>query len=492
MMEFVSTRGKAKAVGFEDALLNGMPEDGGLYVPAHIPTVSASTLASWANLPFNDLAYEILSQFIDDGVIPAGDLKELIAKSTGTFTHQDIVPVVPLPNHENQYLLELFHGPTLSFKDVAMGFLLNCMDYLLKRRNEKVSIIMATTGDTGPAAAFASCGKQETIDCWVLYPRGFISEEQERQITTLGQPNVHAIAVENCPNGADDLDDVLFDMFDDRDLVKAYNLSSVNSVNWCRVMFQSIHYFYAYFRTVKNVGDPITFSVPAGAFGNLFAGFLAREMGLPVETFICAQNRNSPLHRLHQTGNYERLPLEVTPSNAIDISLPYNYWRFLYFISGQDHAALDGWMREMQKTGRITFDQNMLNGIRRGYETASISDQNTLDTIKHVFETCDGYLLDPHGAVAVTASLDYARRAPKGTKIVSLLTAHPSKFPDVIQKALGSERDLPASALHPSIEAVRNQFQAVCLIDCPKLKAALVHGLDASSTSRATHGGEQA
>lgn len=484
MMQFVSTRGKAKTVGFEDVLLNGMPEDGGLYVPTHIPTISASRLESWSDLSFNDLAYEVLSCYIDDSVIAEDDLRHLIAKSTSTFGHKDIVPVVPLPNHDNQYLLELFHGPTLSFKDVAMGFMLNCMDFLLKRRKESVSIIMATTGDTGPAAAFASCGKLETIDCWVLYPRGFISEEQERQITTLGQPNVHAVAVENCPNGADDLDDVLFEMFDDRKLVEAYNLSSVNSVNWCRVMFQSIHYFYAYFRTVEKVGDPITFSVPAGAFGNLFAGFLAREMGLPVETFICAQNRNNPLHRLHQTGTYERLPLEVTPSNAIDISLPYNYWRFLYFVSGQDHVALDGWMKEIQADGGITFDATMMQNIRRGYETTSISDQETLDTIKNVFETSDGYLLDPHGAVAVSASRDFAARAPEGTRIISLLTAHPSKFPDVIRQALDSDSDLPSGALHPSIEAVKNQFQTMNVIDCPKLKAALIHGLDASSHSR--------
>lgn len=251
MVRFVSTRGDARPVGFEDALLKGVPEDGGLYVPEAIPTVSRSTLERWANLSFNDLAYEVLAQYIDESVIPMGDLKALISKSTATFSHSDVVPVIPFPGRENQYLLELFHGPTLSFKDVAMGFMLNCMDYLLKRRGEKVSILMATTGDTGPAAAYASCSKQETIDCWVLYPRGFISVEQERQITTLGQPNVHAVAVEHCPNGADDLDDVLFDLLNTRELVETFNLSSVNSVNWCRVMFQSIHYFYAYFRVAE-------------------------------------------------------------------------------------------------------------------------------------------------------------------------------------------------------------------------------------------------
>lgn len=477
MIKFVSTRGKAKAVDFEQAVLNGFAEDRGFYVPDTIPSVSGEQMQSWSELSFNDLAFEILSLYIDRSLIPADDLKQLIAQSTAPFTHPDIVPVVPLKGEKDQYLLELFHGPTLSFKDIAMGFLVNCMDYFLKRRKDTVSIVMCTTGDTGPAAAYASRGKK-SINCWVLYPREFLSEEQTRQMSTLNEPNIHAVAVENCAGGGDDIDDVIAELFADRDLVQKFRLSSVNSVNWCRVMYQSIHYFYSYFRVVDKVGEPITFSVPAGAFGNLFAGFLAREMGLPVAKFICANNRNGTIHRLHETGRFGREPIKMTPSNAIDITLPYNYWRFLYFVSGKNGKAVDGWMNQIQEQGYVEFDDTMMQAIRKGYVTTAISDEATLATIDRIYQQTGGYLLDPHGAVAVTAAKDFASRTPERTKIISILTAHPSKFSDVTLKALTGVEEMPEAGKHESIEAVKNHFETVKLIDCNRLKTALIHGME--------------
>lgn len=480
MVRYVSTKGTTPPVDFETAVLKGFAEDGGMFVPEKIPRISAGQLKEWSNLSFNGLAFEILSLFIDRSILPAEDLEQLISKSTGTFSHPDIIPVVPLGSDSNHFVMELFHGPTLSFKDVAMGFLINVMDYFLQRRGESVSLLIATTGDTGPAAAYASCGKK-TIDCWVLYPREFISEEQARQMTTLGAPNVHAVAVENCPDGGDNLDIVIAEMFEDKDLVEKLHLSSVNSINWCRVMFQSVHYFHAYFQTVREPGDDLAFSVPTGAFGNMFAGYLAREMGLPVASLICANNRNAAVHRVFETNRFSRASLKQTPSNAIDIALPYNYWRFLYFVSGQNSEAVRKWMSDYQKNGFVEFDEPMMTGITNGFLTAAVGDDETLSTISEVFSETGGYLLDPHGAVAVAAARKVYPRLLSGTKVVSLLTAHPSKFPKITRRALNTGDSLPPAGRHDSIERVKNQFQQVKLCDCSKLKEALIHGLTQQS-----------
>ncbi len=476
MLNYVSTKGGILPVDFETAVLKGFADDGGMFVPQMIPEVSADLLQEWSALSFNDLAFEILSLYIDKSIIPESDLKELISRSTQPFNHPDVIPVLPLGRDSNQFVLELFHGPTLSFKDVAMGFLINTMDYFLERKREKVSLLIATTGDTGPAAAYASCGKK-TIDCWVLYPSGFVSEEQERQMTTLQAPNVHAVSVENCPDGGDDLDLVIARLFKDKKLVKKLHLSSVNSINWCRVMFQSVHYFYAYFKIAGKIGDKIAVSVPTGAFGNLFAGYLAREMGLPVGSFICANNTNATIHRVLETNTFSRKNLKQTPSNAIDIALPYNYWRFLYFVSGQDGKVVKKWMNDYQEQGQVQFDDAMMEKIKQGFLSAAISDEETLSTISETYEKFDGYLLDPHGAVAVAASNSLIQDLPPDTKVVSLLTAHPAKFPDITRRALKIDGDLPMSGLHDSIEEVKDRFQQVKRCDCSKLEAALMHGM---------------
>lgn len=476
MMKYVSTRGGGSPVDFETAVLQGFADDGGLYVPESLPRISDETLSGWAELSFNELAFEILSLYIDRSIIPEQDLRELILNSTSTFSHPEVLPVRPIREKSNHFIMELFHGPTLSFKDIAMGFLINCMDYLLERRGESVSLLLATTGDTGPAAAYASQGKKH-IDCWALYPRGFISEEQERQMTALAAANVHAVAVENCPDGGDDLDMVIGRMFEDKELVKKLGLSSVNSINWCRVLFQTIHYFYGYFQVVDKVGEKICFSVPTGGFGNLLGGYVAREMGLPVSEFICANNSNGAVHRILETGRLTKEKIKQTVSNAIDLILPYNYWRLLYFASGCNSDAVSRWMDEYSDRGAVSFEEEILARIRKGFFSVAVSDQDTLETMADTYQQTGGYLLDPHGAVAVAAVHQLKNSLPNSVKVISLLTAHPAKFPDITRRALHIEGELPEVSRHHSIEKVKNQFQRLQLCDCSQLQEVLTRGI---------------
>lgn len=476
MIRYVSTKGGISPVSFDEAVLQGFAADGGLFVPETIPVISINQLEEWSCLGFVDLAFEILSLFIDPTIISKDELKLLVQNSFTAFEHPDIVPLVPIGNDNRTYVMELFHGPTLSFKDVAMGFLINIISYFLEKKNDHISLILATTGDTGPAAAHAAAGKQ-TIDCWPLYPKGMISEEQERQMTTLDAANIHPVGVENCPDGGDDLDIVVARMFADRDLRQRLKLSSVNSINWCRVMVQAVHYFYGYYQAVEKVGEKIIFSVPTGAFGNLFGGYLARSMGLPVESFICANNKNKALHTAYSTGIFKKTDLQVSVSSAIDIVVPYNFWRFLYFCSGCDHKKIASWMSEFSKTGEIHLDDRTVAAINDGFCSTSVSDDKTLKTISRIFEESNGCLLDPHGAVAVAAVEELKNQFPNDKKIICLATAHPAKFPDVIKKALQTGGALPGQAVHKSLEKAAKVCQHIRLCNCKNLEYALVEAM---------------
>lgn len=469
MIKLVSTRGGVAPVDFETAVLQGFANDGGLFVPESIPRISEEQLRAWSSLSFSDLAFEILSLYIDRSIMSADKLSELLADSFGRFSHPDVTPVVGLKSKPNRYILELSHGPTLSFKDMAMGFLVNAVDFFLTRKNDWVSLVLATTGDTGPAAAHAAAGKK-SIECWPLYPEGMISDEQVRQMTTLEESNIHAVGVSNCPDGGDDLDLVIADMFADIELKRKLRLSSVNSINWCRVMAQSIHYFHAYFQVVDRVGEEVVFSVPAGAFGNLFGGFLAREMGLPVKSFIAANNRNTALHRVFTTGRFTKADLIPCASSAIDIVVPYNFWRYLYFASGRNSEKIRQWMTDFQQRGEARLDEQTLAEVRRGFVSASVEDDRTLAAMANLYRSEDAYLMDPHTAVAVVAAEELAGSFPEDTKIVCLSTAHPSKFPDVVRKALG---ELPEQATHESLENARKLCQRVRRCDLNHLAPAL-------------------
>ena len=476
MIQFVSTKGGISPVAFDEAVLQGFAADGGLFVPDSIPAISQQQLESWADLSYQDLAFEILSLFIDRLIIPSNDLRQLLNDSYRGFEHPDVIKLVPYGTDQRTFIMELFHGPTLSFKDIAMGFLMNVLDYFLKKRNQHLNIILATTGDTGPAAAWAAAGKQ-TIDCWPLYPRGMISDPQERQMTTLGAANVHPVGVENCPDGGDDLDLVVAKLFADEKLVKNLNLSSVNSINWCRVMMQAVHYFYGYYRAVQNVGDKVIFSVPSGAFGNSFAGYLARSMGLPVETFICANNTNQALHTAFSQGVFAKKDLVQTISSAIDICVPYNFWRFLYFSVDGDSDTIKQWMEEFEQNGHVDLDHQTRASIQSGFISISVSDEQTSETIKESFNNSNSYLLDPHTAVAVAASNNLRDKLPEKAKVICLATAHPAKFPDIMKQCLVVNGELPVQARHDSLDKASKVCQHLRLCDIDHLEHALVEAM---------------
>ena len=371
MIKYTSTRGGISPVGFDEAVLQGLADDGGLFVPEIIPTISAKQLQQWSTLNYTSLAYEILSLFVDPQIIPSEELKPLLRESFSGFEHPALMPFISFDDNPHFYIMELFHGPTLSFKDIAMGFLVRTMDYLLKKRNQHLNLILATTGDTGPAAANASAG-QKTLDCWPLFPAGMISCEQEQQMTTLKEKNIHPIAVNHCFDGGDDLDIVVARMFSDTKRKKELKLSSVNSINWCRVMVQTVHYVYGYFRACKHVGDPVVFSVPSGAFGNLCAGDLARKMGVPISTFICANNENRTLHTTFSTGLFKKRDIIETVSSAIDIVVPYNFWRFLFFNTNSGSAKISTMMKTFQDKGEVQLDPETYKSVRNGFKSIAI------------------------------------------------------------------------------------------------------------------------
>ena len=474
MMKFVSNKGGGESVNIETAILNGYAPDGGLYVPEALPQISEKELAHWKDLSYNELAFEVVSLFIDRSIVSAQDLRSIIAEAYGTFEKEEVIPIPKLKSQENTYIMELFYGSTLSFKDVGLAFLVNLVDFFLKRKNKKLSIIVATTGDTGPAAASYIAGKS-TMDAWVLYPKGMITEEQERQMTTLHHSNVHPVGVYNCPEGGDDLDVVIKKLYANRAFKEKVNLSSVNSINWGRILIQTVHYFYGYFQIADTIGEEICMSVPSGAFGNLCAGGLARKMGLPIKTFIAAQNKNECLKRIFNEGVFSMSPIYESVSSAIDILVPMNFWRYLYFCVDGDAQKVKHWMEEFDKNRMVRFDQETWEAYREGYLSASVTDEQTTAIIKEVFEA-EGYLMDPHTAVALAVTNDL-RAIIDDCKVIVLATAHPAKFPEIIQQSLGTE-SLPSDATHPSIEKAKGKAQKGYTADHSHLEVALLDAME--------------
>ncbi len=476
MIQFVSNLGGGMAVDFETAILAGFAPDGGLYVPTELPEISTATLATWKGKNYTEVAYEILSLFIDESVMTPAELKQILADSFDAFYHQDLIPIHPFKSVESFYIQELFHGPTLSFKDVAMGFIVNLFNFFLKRRKEKMTIIVATTGDTGPAAAHATIGK-DCLDTWVLYPKELITEEQERQMTTITAKNVHPVGVTNCPDGADNLDLLIAKLFADEEFKTKLNLSSVNSINWGRVMMQTVHYFYGYLQTVEKIGDTLNFAVPSGAFGNLCAGSLARAMGLPVGKFIISNNQNACLTRIFTQGIFSKAPIIACPASAIDILIPYNFWRYLYFAIEQDGNRINQWIQTFEKTGKVVFDEATFKAYSTGFIADSISDEQTLATIQNIYNAED-YLLDPHAAVAVAAAQNVKAQLAPNSKILCLATAHPCKFPDSIMEALEVEKtDLPIVARHTSVEQAKLLCYRGYTCDYENMDTAIRHSM---------------
>ena len=433
-MEFCSTRGTAPKLSFLDTVMAGLAKDGGLYVPDTIPNVQGK-LEAWRGLTFQELFCEVASLFTHKD-IPAADLEALAARSYATFTHPEITPVVSVgPYH----VVELFHGPTLAFKDVALQFLGNLFEYSLAKTGDRLTVAGATSGDTGSAAIHALRGKAG-VEVFILFPYGRVSPMQERQMTTVPDANIHALAVDG---SFDDAQGIVKGLFGDHEFNAAYNLGAVNSINWARVMAQIVYFFYAYFRVVDSgdctMGAPVRFSVPTGNFGHMFAGFLARAMGLPMERLIVATNSNDILHRFISTGEYAKGQVSQTLSPSMDIQLASNFERYLFELTGRDSGQIVSWMEQLTTAGGFSVNGDQLAQTQSDFLSSGVSDQETLATIKEVHQST-GYLLDPHSAIGYCAA---QKNHDPNIPTICMATAHPAKFSDAIVQAVGQPPELP-------------------------------------------------
>ena len=474
MLQFVSNKGGGRPVDFETAILDGFAVDGGLYVPEALPKISENQLKEWKDLSYVELAFEILSLFIDRSILSEKELKTILNTAYTPFEKDEIITLHPLQSRKDTFIMELFHGPTVSFKDVGLAFLVNLVNFFLERKKEHLTVVVATTGDTGPATAYFAAGKSN-LDAWVLYPKELITEEQERQMTTLQHANIHPVGVSNCPDGGDDLDVVISKLYANKPFKEKLHLSSVNSINWGRVMMQTVHYFYGYLQVIDAIGEQVNMSVPSGGFGNLCAGGLARKMGLPIKYLVAANNENACLYRIFSEGRFTKEDIIETPSSAIDILIPFNFWRYLYFSIGMDAERIKKWMDELTAKGSVTFDKDVFETYKKGFLSNSSSDTETLDLIAKVYND-EAYLLDPHGAVSLNAA-DNLKKQLGNEKLICLATAHPAKFPEVIKKALSTDI-LPKAATHNSIEDAKRLCEKVHLCDYKHLEEALVNAME--------------
>ena len=431
-MRYVSTRGEAPELGFEDALLAGLARDGGLYVPKAWPSFTAQDIASFAGKPFAEVAASVLAPFIG-GVFARADLQALARDAYARFGHPAVTPLVQLD--ANLWVLELFHGPTLAFKDVAMQLIARLMDRVLRARKQRITLICATSGDTGGAAVEAFRGS-ERIDAVVLFPHQRISDVQRRMMTTAQEPNVHAVAIEGT---FDDCQALVKAMFNDLAFRDRVGLAGVNSINWARVAAQITYYFVA----GAALGAPhrhVSFSVPTGNFGDVFAGYAARRIGLPVEQLAIATNDNDILRRTHAGGVYEVRDVKPTTSPSMDIQIASNFERYLFEASGRDASWVRGKMGALAQSGRFELSGKVSDAMRTDFSAASATLEEVAACIRRVQARC-GYLLDPHTACGVIA----AERAQRGGDVpcVVLATAHPAKFPDAMETITGRRPELP-------------------------------------------------
>ena len=430
-MQFVSTRGQAPVLGFSDAVLAGLASDGGLYVPQTWPQISAVEIAGFAGKPYADVAYAIISRFVGDEIASA-KLKAMLDDSYAVFRHPSVTPLVEIePNH---FVLELFHGPTLAFKDVAMQFLSRVMDHILIERGLKATIVGATSGDTGSAAIEAFRGR-DTTDIFILHPQGRTSVVQRRQMTTVLDANIHNIALDGT---FDDCQNIVKAMFNNHKFRDRVRLSGVNSINWGRIVAQIVYYF----TSAVSLGSPhrkVSFTVPTGNFGDVFAGYCAKAMGLPIEKLIIATNANDILRRTIDSGRYEMNGVAPTISPSMDIQISSNFERLLFESAGRDASAVLRMMDSLKQSGGFAVPDNALAAIRRDFAAGTTGEAETKATISMTLKAA-GYLLDPHTAVGVNVARHQAHGA---TPMVTLGTAHPAKFPAAVHDATGFEPSLP-------------------------------------------------
>ena len=438
-MRYVSTRGETPSLSFTDAVITGLAPDGGLLIPAQIPSV-AEHLEQWHGCSFVELAKGVIPLFVDDIPLPA--LERLIDEAYDCFDHDEVVPIVQVGDVA---VLELFHGPTLAFKDIALQFLGQLFEHILTARKQHLNILGATSGDTGSAAIAGVRGLPD-IDIFIMYPSGRVSALQELQMTTVLDANVHCLAVEG---SFDDCQTLMKNLFNDLDFKQQYCLGAINSVNWARVLAQIVYYGYA---SLRCAGDaPASFVVPTGNFGNVFAGYLAKRMGFPIDKLVVATNENAILTEFFNTGTYRRGEVRYTTSPAMDIQVASNFERFLYYHLRGDVAAVRAFMAQFSETGSVTIDPPGDDD----FLATAVDVADTSKTIKRVYEQW-GYVADPHTAVGLAAA---ERFSVPGTK-VCFATAHPAKFPETVDAAVGANL-----ATHPRLQALSGMPSRSTAID---------------------------
>ena len=423
-MRYISTRGQAPALGFEDVLLTGLATDGGLYVPESLPHFSLEEIRSWRGLSYSELAFNVMYPFVEDA-IPADDFRTMLDDTYQVFAHGAVAPLVQLDS--NEWVMELFRGPTLAFKDFALQLLGRLLDYVLEKRKQHVVIMGATSGDTG-SAAIEGCRRCEHVDIFILHPHERVSEVQRRQMTTVKGDNIHNIAVRG---NFDDCQQMVKASFGDQSFLGGKTqLVAVNSINWARIMAQIVYYFHASLA----LGGPdrsLAFSVPTGNFGDIFAGYLARQMGLPISQLVIATNRNDILHRFLSGNRYEQQQLEHTLSPSMDIMVSSNFERLLFDLHGRDGAAVKALLENARK-GPVSIEDYRWKHMRKLFDSAAVDDESTCAMIREIFDQNE-YLLDPHTAIGVRAARECRR--DRTTPMVTLGTAHPAKFPDAVERS---------------------------------------------------------
>ena len=433
-MSYISTRGMAPELTFEQAMLTGLARDGGLYVPAEIPTMSAAEIAALSGQSYEETAFRIMRPFIGDTFTDAA-FRDIIAKAYAGFGHAARAPLKQLDS--NHFLLELFHGPTLAFKDFAMQLIGQMFQVSLARAGERVTIVGATSGDTGSAAIEAFRGL-DNVDVFILFPHGRVSEVQRRQMTTPDDANVHALAVDG---DFDDCQAMVKDMFNDFDFRDRVRLAGVNSINWARVLAQVVYYF----SSAVSLGAPyrkVSFTVPTGNFGDIFAGYLARNMGLPISQLIVATNRNDILHRFMSGNQYDKDTLHPSLSPSMDIMVSSNFERLLFDLHGRNGRLVSELMDAFKVSGKLSVEDDRWTEARKLFDSLAVDDEGTCATIAEVFEQC-GEVLDPHTAIGVRAARECRRSL--SVPMITLGTAHPVKFPDAVRQAgVGEALHLPA------------------------------------------------
>ena len=427
-MKYISTRDNSKEYSFEQVFIKGLADDGGLFIPKEVKKYSAEQIKALSNLSYQNLAKEIIYPFIGD-FMTVNELSDIVDKSYSVFRKDNVVDLIKLGDTK---ILELFHGPTLAFKDIAMQLLGNFYEHYLKKNNKNINVVVATSGDTGAAAIDAIKGKKN-MNIFVLHPHEKVSLVQRKLMSTVKEKNVFNIAIEG---NFDDCQNLVKSMFADKEFSNSINMSGVNSINWARIIAQAVYYFYTYFQTQDK--RPINFSVPTGNFGDVYAGYLSKKMGLPINKFIVATNKNDILHRAISNGNYEAESVSETNSPSMDIQIASNFERLIYDLNDCDDNETSTIMHGIKKKGKYIISKDKMEKINKDFLSASMSEEEILDTIKEVHIKYN-IILDPHSAIGF-GSLNKVNL--EGNNIV-LATAHPCKFPEAIDKSIGIKPDLP-------------------------------------------------